>query len=63
MKKSSENMKLLVGTCRGKVTDLLSVGFGHWILASSRVWGNMGPVLYLDLEKNDSWSLFLSKGA
>lgn len=42
---------------------VLGVGDSFLILASSRVWGNMGPALYLDLGKNDSWSLFLSKGA
>lgn len=47
--------------------ELLSMVLGYWssslIIDNSRVWGNMGPVLYLDLGKNDSWSLFLSKGA
>lgn len=41
----------------------LGIGGSSLILASCRFGGNMGPVLYLDLGRNDSWSLFLSKGA
>lgn len=64
MNKSHKEMKLLGGTYGGKLRTCLVCFLGiRGTFANSRVWGNMGPVLYLDLGKNDSCSLFLSKGA
>lgn len=57
-------MKLLAGTYGGKLgTSLVQcLGIGG-TLANSRAGETWGLFCILIWEKNDSWSLFLSKGA
>lgn len=64
MNKSIKEMKLLDGTYWEKLRTSLVWFWGIGVtFANSSVWGHMEPVLYLALGKNDSRSLFLSKGA